>query len=404
MRADRGFNSAETQEKKKKGKKAETGKKGAKKDSIFNKIKEKAGSAWSWCKKHKRDLAIIGAVVGAVVITVLTAGAAIPGIAASGAKGVLLAGVGGGTATTALSCGGVISLSPGSAAFLGFALSVAAYELSHIAKIPVDFKQPKASGPLEQEKDMKKALGELSKKDPLVPLDPEEYVGMLELRPKPTKPGYDLEKQPKKVMIEHDKKDVELAKKQDIEWGIAKEGELIEDIQSRYKGRGKLVGDLKIGNKIIEIESATSITYKDNSTYEKGHIIKQSLKMIKWNRGFKNYIQFIHGKPQDSIIQFLEQIGAEEVLGTDQMLWKLPDFSEETIRRYFKFLSGKRTRDAETMLNWINEFLKNPRELVIRKMPRGKEVELWKRAPRWKEDLARILKDILVEKLKVPGN
>ncbi|RLG49296.1 MAG: hypothetical protein DRO00_10150, partial [Thermoproteota archaeon] len=288
---------------------------------------------------------------------------------------------------------------------LGFALNVAAYELSHIAKIPVDFKQPKTSGPLEQEKDMKKALEELSKKNPLVPLDSGEYFETVEtLGPKPTKLEYDLDKEPKIVRTDHAKKDVELAKKQQKEWGIAKEGDIIEDIQKNYRGRKKLVGDLKISSKIIEIESATSITYKDNSTYEKGHIIKQSLKMIKWNRGFKNYIQFIHGKPQDSIIQFLEQIGAEEVLGTDQMLWKLPDFSEETIRRYFKFLSGKRTRDAETMLNWINEFLKNPRELVIRKMPRGKEVELWKRAPRWKEDLARILKDILVEKLKVPGN
>lgn len=58
MRADRGLDSAETQEKEKKGEKAETGKKGAKKNSILNKIKRKAGSAWSWCKKHKKDLAI----------------------------------------------------------------------------------------------------------------------------------------------------------------------------------------------------------------------------------------------------------------------------------------------------------------------------------------------------------
>jgi len=94
MRADRGFNSAETQEKEKKGEKAETGKEGAKKGSILDKIKEKAGSAWSWCKKHKKELAIIGAVVGAVVIAILTAGAAIPGMAASGAKGILLVEVG----------------------------------------------------------------------------------------------------------------------------------------------------------------------------------------------------------------------------------------------------------------------------------------------------------------------
>ncbi len=63
------------------------------------------------------------------------------------------------------------------------------------------------------------------------------------------------------------------------------------------------------------------------------------------------------------------------------MLWKLPSFSEKTVGRYFEYLSGRPADNLRGMLNWIDEFLRKPRELVVRKISGGKEVEFWKKAP-----------------------
>ena len=80
------------------------------------------------------------------------------------------------------------------------------------------------------------------------------------------------------------------------------------------------------------------------------------MEIIEWNLGkrYETYIQFIHGRPQKSLRIFLKQIGAKEVPGTDGMLWKLPDLTEETIRRYFEYLTGMKAEGTNASAEWMN--------------------------------------------------
>lgn len=119
------------------------------------------------------------------------------------------------------------------------------------------------------------------------------------------------------------------------------------------------------------------------------------MKMIEKNQGYENYIQFIRGRPQNSLIEFLEQIGAKEVPGTNGMLWKLPGFSKETLRRGFKYLFGKHARDPRTMLRWINEYSKMEIEFT--------ESGKLRPIPLWKKDYAEILREWIKILFKTPS-
>lgn len=179
-----------------------------------------------------------------------------------GTEGAILTGLIGGGSTAVVA--DKISISPKWGAAAAVALSVAAYEAYQIIDSK-DFKFIKTSGPFEQQKDIEEVLEEL-KIGPSVPMDPEEYFKMIEtLGPKPMKLDHDLNKQPEIARAKHDEETMEIAKEELKEWGIAKEGDVIEDVQLKYGGRKGLIGDLKIGKKIIEIELPSAEVNTDQS-------------------------------------------------------------------------------------------------------------------------------------------
>lgn len=91
--------------------------------SAWSWLKNGSSAARNWCKLHKGDLIVGGAIAVCVVITVLTLGGAIPimGSAAVGAKGVALTGALGATSFGTMSCAGAVSLSLSESILVGLA-------------------------------------------------------------------------------------------------------------------------------------------------------------------------------------------------------------------------------------------------------------------------------------------
>jgi len=156
----------------------------------WNWLKGKASSFWSWCKRHKKEIAVAGAVAAGAVITVLTLGSALPviGSAAAGIKGAAITGVLGATGYGALSYAGTISLSLEKSVLIGFAVSSALYGVSKILNKPkkpnLDDLKPKGPVKPQIKGDLMEDLKEFEKRWSFLPTDPEEQLKIIEkLRP-----------------------------------------------------------------------------------------------------------------------------------------------------------------------------------------------------------------------------
>lgn len=92
--------------------------------------------------------------------------------------------------------------------------------------------------------------------------------------------------------------------------------------------------------------------------------------MIKINRNYRNYIGFVHKKPQGIIVEFLKGIGAEEVPRTKGMLWELPKLSKTTIERCFRHLVNEEPpADPAEMLKMIDVAIKRGIDWRTAKLP-----------------------------------
>jgi len=196
-------------------------------------------------------------------------------------------------------------------------------------------------------KELKKDLPVVKREDIMAPRAP---LGLLE------RPQVGLTPH----IMPHKPEDIEKAKELAKRGGIAKEGDMIEDVQGiGHAGDlwiGRKMGQKWIEKKIIEVEGLMK-----NGRYDTGHIIKQSMEIIMKNMGDEVYFAFVHGRPppaNKSLIDFMTKIGAEQVPGTNGMLWRFPKFSEETARRYFECLTGMKGGDIRTMLESVNKMLR----------------------------------------------
>ncbi|RLG46796.1 MAG: hypothetical protein DRN92_04530, partial [Thermoproteota archaeon] len=106
--------------------------------------------------------------------------------------------------------------------------------------------------------------------------------------------------------------------------------------------------------------------------YDTGHIISQSMELIKNSKGKRVYIHLIPEnvenpsivRPQESLEKFFRDIGAKPVPGSNGEFWELPDFSKETFRRYYRFILGteppsdpyKMIEETKAMFKWAKTF------------------------------------------------
>ena len=200
-------------------------------------------------------------------------------------------------------------------------------------------------------------------RDPMVPMDPEEYLEELEaLGPKPTEIEYEVE--PRTILGSHHdpnviERSLELLKR----WGRYKEGDSVKVESSDVEP------DIIIGENKYEIETGMGPTRYGRTLYNITHVIKQSMKFLEMSSRGNTYYLFVDGRPHQSLENFLREIGAVEVLGTEGMLWKLPKLNEETISRYFRYLTGIEEEDVYQMVKHLEQMVN---EINTLNLPRSK--------------------------------